>query len=364
MEKNKYYKKIGIKLLVVIFCIVALFLAYKLAMFYLPFIIAILVSMSIEPIVNFFMQKCKMKRKMACIISLVLVFSIIGTLLTLGITKLISECKNLIENSNDYFVGLYNYSMDFLNEVQEGRTIIPHQMVDLAKESTGGIIEALKNGAINIGKYMITKATSIPTIITYVVITILAIIFTCLDRKYVTNQIKNQVPKKWVEKVKEIYNEMCKVTWNYIKAEAKLSFICFILVLVGLIITDLVGLDIKYPILMATIIGFVDLLPLFGAGTVMIPWAVYLAFIGNIPLAIVVASIWGVWAILKQFIEPKMVSKQMGMHPIFTLIGMYTGFRLAGVLGLMIGPIILLILSNIFEELLKKGILKSFFEME
>ena len=59
-----------------------------------------------------------------------------------------------------------------------------------------------------------------------------------------------------------------------------------------------------------------------------------------------------------------MVSKEIGMHPIFTLVGMYTGFRFMGVLGLMLGPIILLIIANVFKELLKKGVLKSFFEMD
>ena len=115
---------------------------------------------------------------------------------------------------------------------------------------------------------------------------------------------------------------------------------------------------------MSTIIGFVDLLPLFGAGAVMIPWAIYLGITGNLPLAIAVICLWGVWAILKQLIEPKMVSKQMGMHPIVTLLGMYTGFRIIGVLGLMVGPIIFLIIANVFKELLRKGVLKSFFEMD
>lgn len=361
---SKYYKKIGMKVLVVLFILIGIFLLYKLAMFYLPFIIAIIVASLIEPIVKFLMKNLKFKRKLACTISLLLVITLLGGLITLGVTKLISECTSLVSNANEYFKDLYDYSINLINEVQEGRTIIPEEVVDLAKESTGGIIDGLKEIAINTGKAIISTVGSIPTMITYVVITILAIIFTCYDRQFVITQIKNQVPKKWVEKVREIFNEMCSVSWNYIKAEVKLSFICFILVLIGLIAFDLFGLDVNYPTLMAVIIGFIDLLPLFGAGTVMVPWSIYLAFTGNIPLAVAVIVLWGVWAVLKQFLEPKMVSKQIGMHPIFTLVGMYTGFRIFGVLGLMLGPIILLIISNVFKELLKKGVLKSFFEME
>ncbi len=361
---SKYYKKIGTKVLVLAFIIACMFLLYKLTIFYIPFIIAVIVASLIEPIVRFLTKKIKLKRKLACTISLLLVITIIGTIITLVITKLITECTTLISGSNDYFKDLYDNSINLLNEIQEGRTFIPKELVDLAKQSTGGIIDGLKQIAINMGASIISTVGSIPTMITYVIITLLAIIFTCYDRQFVINQIKSQVPKKWIEKVKEIYTEMCSVAWNYIKAEAKLSFICFIWVFISLTITDFTPLDVKYPVLMAIIIGFVDLLPLFGAGAVMLPWAIYLAITGNITLSIVVIAIWGVWAVAKQFIEPKMVSKQMGMHPIFTLVGMYTGFRLFGVLGLMLGPIILLIISNVFRELLKKGVLKSFFEME
>lgn len=364
MRDNEYYKKIGIKIIVLLVCLLGIFLTYKLAMFYLPFIIAIFVSTCIEPLVKIFNKKLKLNRKLSCIISLLLIITIFGGIIGFGITKIVLESKNLIENSNEYFSDMYNNSMEMINKVEQGNTILPKESVDILKESTSGIIDALKGIAINFGKVVLSSITSIPTVITYIVITVLAIIFTCLDRQYVINKIKSQVPKKWYEKVVQIWNEMCSVTWNYVKAETKLSFICFILVCIGLAIMDIVGLDIKFPALMAVIIGFVDLLPLFGAGTVMLPWAAYLVFTGNIPLAVAIISLWGVWAILKQFIEPKMVSKQIGMHPVFTLLGMYTGFRLMGVLGLMIGPIVFLIIGNIFNELLKKGVLKSFFELD
>ena len=63
--------------------------------------------------------------------------------------------------------------------------------------------------------------------------------------------------------------------------------------------------------------------------------------------------------ILKQLIEPKLVSKHISIHPIFTLVSMYTGFKLIGIIGLIIGPIILIVLKNIFAENLDKGILNS-----
>ena len=109
-------------------------------------------------------------------------------------------------------------------------------------------------------------------------------------------------------------------------------------------------------------IAFVDALPIFGSGTVMIPWAGILAFSGDMKLAIGIFVLWCIMSIVRQFMEPRLVSKQIGIHPIFTLIAMYTGFKLIGVLGMLIGPIVLIVLKNIFGSLIDKGVVKSILE--
>lgn len=364
MEQSKYYGKIALKLSVIIFIVLGLFIVYKLAIFYIPFIIAIIVASIVEPITKFFMRKCKLRRKISTIITLLLITIIIGTVLTLTISKVITETTSLLSNLNIYFKDFYDDGIQLFDDLKNGNIEVPDEVMQVLKNSLGGIVDGTKNVLISILTSVINFISSVPTMFTYVVITILAIIFACFDRDYIINQFKKQVPKKWIQKASEIYKETCSVSLNYIKAEAKLSGICFILVFIGLVFLDLIGFDVKYPVIMAIFIGFVDLLPLFGAGVVMIPWAIYLFFTGNIPLAIAVGVIWIIWAVLKQLMEPKMVSNQMGMHPIFTLLGMYTGFRICGVFGLMLGPIVLLIIKNVFSELISKGVLKSFFEME
>ena len=108
-------------------------------------------------------------------------------------------------------------------------------------------------------------------------------------------------------------------------------------------------------------IGFVDALPIFGSGTVMVPWAIIEGFNGDIKLGIAVLGLWIVMSIIRQLIEPRIVGNHIGIHPIFTLIAMYTGFKLIGVIGLFIGPIALIILKNIFSAILDKGIIKTIF---
>lgn len=94
----------------------------------------------------------------------------------------------------------------------------------------------------------------------------------------------------------------------------------------------------------------------------MIPWAILSAIDGDINLGIAIIILLILMSITKQILEPKLVSKKIGIHPIFTLIAMYTGFKVIGIMGLLIGPIILIIVKNIFANLIDKGVFKTIFD--
>lgn len=150
----------------------------------------------------------------------------------------------------------------------------------------------------------------------------------------------------------------------YLKAESILILVSFVISLIGLYIFKIAGLNIGYPLIAALGIGFVDALPIFGSGTVMIPWAIILAVNGDYTLSICILVLWIIMSCVRQFIEPKIVSKQIGIHPIFTLIAMYTGFKFIGVIGMLIGPILLIVLKDVFAGLIDKGVMKAIFERE
>ena len=97
-------------------------------------------------------------------------------------------------------------------------------------------------------------------------------------------------------------------------------------------------------------------------GTVIVPWAVISAINGDIQLAIALIVLFTIISIVRQLIEPKVVSKQIGIHPIFRLIAMYTGFKIIGIWGLLLGPIVLIIFKNIFGTMIDKGVVKTIFD--
>lgn len=190
----------------------------------------------------------------------------------------------------------------------------------------------------------------------------MATYFICVDRLYILDQVEHHFPKVWVKRVILHVRELMNSLGSYLKAEMILVVIAFIQVLIGLYILKWIGLNVEYPFLAALGIGFVDALPILGSGTVMVPWAFVSAINGDIRLAIGVLIIFAIISIVRQFIEPKIVSNQIGIHPIFTLIAMYTGFKLIGVFGLLVGPIALIIVKNVYGSLIDKGVVKTIFD--
>ena len=97
----------------------------------------------------------------------------------------------------------------------------------------------------------------------------------------------------------------------------------------------------------------------FGAGTAMIPWAIISAVNGDLRLGMALFVLYVIILVVRQLLEPRIVGKNIGVHPIFTLIAMYTGFKISGLIGLILGPIVLIILQNIFETMIDNGIVKT-----
>ena len=91
----------------------------------------------------------------------------------------------------------------------------------------------------------------------------------------------------------------------------------------------------------------------------MIPWAIISSVNGDITLGIALFVLYVIILVVHQILEPRIVSMHLGVHPIFTLLAMYTGFKISGIIGLILGPIVLIILQNVFETMIDNGIVKT-----
>lgn len=359
-----YWSKVTRKLLILIFTIIGIYLGFKLAVFYLPFLIAFLLSLLIEPSIRFLMKKIKLKRKTSAILVFAIVISIITGLVAWGVATLIQEASNMLNGLNGYFEKAYLQVQNINSYFEISKIQISDEVKQVIQNSTGDFLAEISVLVKNALTKILNTITSLPTIGFYVVICVLSLYFICTDKIYMLDQLEHHLPETWVKKLAKHIRELARALGCFLKAESILIIVSFVISLIGLYIFKIVGLNVQYPLMAALGIGFVDALPIFGSGTVMLPWALITACNGDYRLAISIFVLWVFMSIVRQVIEPKVVSGQIGIHPIFTLIAMYTGFRFIGVIGMLIGPVVLIVLKDIFSTLIDKGVMKAIFDRE
>ena len=359
-EDLSYIYKIIRKILNIGLLIIGIYIGLKLAVFYIPFIIAFIISLIIEPAIKYLMKKTNITRKMSSIIIFLLAFSIIIGSVTWGIISLVSESTNLLQTLNIYIDKAYTQMQETISKMSITKISISKNVSNLVQDASTDILFKISGWLTEFLTKLINVITSIPTIAIYTVITILSLYFICTDRIYILDLMEHNMPSKWIQKLAIHIKEISKNLGGYLKAVVTLIFVSFIISVIGLYILKFVGMNVKYPLLIALGIAFVDALPILGAGTVIVPWAIFSALDGDIKLAISIIILWIIMSVVRQFLEPKIVSGKIGIHPIFTIIAMYTGFRIIGILGMLVGPIVLIILKSIFSNRLEQGISRSF----
>ena len=357
-----YCYRVAKNIIILILSILGVFIGFKFAIFYMPFLVAFIISIMIEPIIKFIMKKTKLKRRTSSIIVFIVALGIIIGIITLVVTSLITETSEIMTNFNEYAETAYNMLQNFMQDFDFKKLKIPENVIQTVQNSMNELLQTATVWTKGALSGVINFITSIPTIGICTMVTLLALYFICVDKIYMIDQIEHHLPETWVKKIGVHLRDLIKTLGGYLKAEVILIVISFIISLIGLYIFHFMGLNVEYPFLIALLIGFVDALPIFGSGTVMIPWAVFTAFMGDLKLALAIFILWAIMSIVRQFIEPRIVSGHIGIHPIFTLIAMYTGFKIIGVIGMFVGPIVLIILKNIYQTLIDKGVVKSIFE--
>ena len=357
-----YWTRVLKRILYVVFILLGLYIGLKLSIFYMPFLIAFIISLMIEPAIKYIMKKTKLTRRTSSIIIFVIVLFIILGSLTWLIITLFSESSSLLQGLNDYVGKAHQIFDDFMKSFDFDKIHLSDEILGVIQNSTGDILNNASNWVRNLLTGLINIVTSLPSIAICIGITVLALYFICVDKIYILDQIEHHLPKLWVKKIGIHLRDLIKTLGGYLKAEATLILVSFIISLLGLYILEICGFNVQYPLLMALCIGFVDALPILGSGTVMVPWAIICGLNGDLKLGIAIIVLLVIMSIIRQLLEPKLVSKNIGVHPIFTLIAMYTGFKIIGIIGLLVGPIVLIIVKNIFASLIDQGVFKTIFD--
>ena len=198
---------------------------------------------------------------------------------------------------------------------------------------------------------VLSTATRIPSMIISIVVTIVLACFITADYDLITRFVYCQFPK---EKRKDLTRAKQLLKMNLgkmAKAYALIMLVTFTEVFIGLTILKMIGLfSSSYIAVIAVVTAIVDIIPVLGTGTIVLPWAAYSFITGNIGMGIGLLVLYAVVTVIRQIVEPKLVSNQLGLPPFVTLIAMYLGLKIIGVLGVFILPILAIMLKLLNDE--------------
>lgn len=257
-----YWTRVLKRISYVIFILLGLYIGLKLSIFYMPFLVAFIISLMIEPAIKFIMNKTKLTRRTSSIIIFILVsLIIVGTLSWLIIT-LFSEASSLLQGLNNYFDKAYIQFQNIISSLNFDKIHLSNEILSVIENSTEDLLGTVSNWLKNALTGVLNFVTNIPSIAICIGIAVVALYFICVDKIYILDQIEYHLPKVWVRKLKIHLKDLIESLGGYLKAEATLILVSFIISLIGLYILEFAGFNIQYPLLMALFIGFVDALPI------------------------------------------------------------------------------------------------------
>ncbi len=350
------YKKTAMNMLGVILICGAVLGVIFLGIYFWPFLVAIVFAVVLERSINYIVKKTKISRKAVATALVILVYVVIGVISYLIISSLVQEAISLSGN----LPGLYERIKTNYTGIYQDITKMLSNLPDTVSSSiykTGlELLENVTKIAGNILKGVVNFVLAVPNIMIYVVVTFLATLFLVTDRRTIARYAEEMLPNKTYKKISAVISECFKTLGKYLKAQFILICITFIELFISFVI-----LNQSYPLTLALIVAVVDALPILGTGTILIPWAIYSAITGNLGLGIGLMVAYIVITVVRQLIEPKIVSDKLGVHPFVTLIAMYMGFKILGLFGLIVGPVVMVIYKNVFAIMFETGYLKKLF---
>ena len=351
------------------------FLFYKYAFgVCFPIMFAFFVAVILQRPKNFILKKTPIKKGFAstlCVFGLMLLAAAVVVLIGVRaaeeikgfvdyVTVQFSNLDNIVNTIETFILSFIGKLPEFISETAtESITALFTQLREFIAgtntelpEQLGGLSSMFKLSWITTPiTGVISTASRIPSIIISIVVTIVLACFMTADYDLIMRFAYCQFPR---EKRKDLTRAKQLLKMNLgkmAKAYALIMLVTFTEVFIGLTILKMIGLfNSSYIAVIAVVTAIVDVIPVLGTGTVVLPWAAYSFITGNIGMGIGLLVLYATVTVIRQIVEPKLVAGQLGLPPFVTLIAMYLGLKIFGVLGVFALPIIAIMLKLLNDE--------------
>lgn len=349
MKQSTKYLKILCNLFVAIFIILLLVYVLPRALAYFaPFVCGFILSLIANPLVRFLEKKIKIKRKYGSVLMIVLAIGAVVLVCYGVISALIYGLQSFVT----YLPTMYADAGVELNQAGKQLQFLIDRIPLLQNINVTEIGDTLSTYVTDFfsggGQPTVLAigdiAKRIPDILFGVIIGLLATYFFIADRDKLIALIERHVAEETRGSILKMWNQIVKAVGGYFEAQFKIMFVIWVVIWIGLAI-----LHVRYAWLIGFGIAFLDMLPVFGTGAVLWPWAVVKLFSGNFVTALGMIILYAVAQVVHQVIQPKLISESVGMDTFAALFFMFIGYKSKGVLGMIIAIPVGMLLMNFYE---------------
>jgi sporulation integral membrane protein YtvI len=337
----------------ILFIVLSVLLLFGLFTVGFPFLLALLIAVLIEPLVRWMKKTLRLNRAVSASIACTVLiagmlgaFFLIGMKIYLEFVEFIGKLPRIL-NEADHFVRealtgegiLYNsFPAEWAGYIQSGLI----KGMDALTDGLNTILSSVYGIVLNIAK-------TLPNLLIILIVFIVALYLISIGLEQIKRSFLELFSEESRIKIGAVLEHLRIAIIGFLKAQILLSLLTYLITLIGLFV-----LGAEYPLAVALLIIIVDLLPILGTGSVLVPWAVYSYVQGDLYMGIGLLVLFLVITLFRRIAEPKIVGDAVGISALAALASLYIGFKLIGVAGLFLGPIIVIF----FHALKKAGIIK------
>ncbi len=311
----------------------------------IPFLLALLFTWLTEPLVRFFHKVWKVPRGFGTVLVIVLLLGSFGGLMAALVWKGWSEISNLLGNLDQLWQTFQQTYYEFSHTMDKWLAYLPEQVQNTIWDLSERLLSWLEELVHALAPRTTSAVRSISSFVLAFLFFLIAWFFTAADYPHLHELVQKKVPYS----LRRIgYHGRVAFTaafGGYLKAEALVS-----LGVMGILMVGFFLLHQPYWLLLAVLLGILDFIPIIGSGTVMVPWAVVLLVLGHWEKGLAMLVVWGIICLFRRIVEPKIVGDQTGLHPLLSLFAIYVGMKLGGVLAMILAPVLLLMLRNLWRK--------------
>ncbi|SDT26734.1 sporulation integral membrane protein YtvI [Paenibacillaceae bacterium GAS479] len=321
-----------------VFVAVGLMLLYLSFTVGAPFLLALIVAIFLEPVNQLLMKRARVNRIVAVIISCTL-FTLLLLALATGIGfKLTAEliafwnrAPAMASDANVFLLGL-------IDNAKELYTHIPPDSAVQLEKALNGLVSSLTGMVTALSRTIVNFASGLPGMFIFSIVFIVAVYMFSFSLNTMRASFLSLFHEESRPQVGAVLDNLKNSVFGFLRSQLLLSLVTYVITLIGL-----VSMRVDYAMAIALLVVIVDILPILGTGSVLVPWAAYMLLTGHPGTAIGLVLLFIIITVVRRIIEPKILGDSVGIGAISALISLYVGFKLVGVIGVFLGPLVVII---------------------